>query len=252
MSRCSKRRGGAGPNRRGAFRLRLGLAYNPLTRLGNLGALWDFSKDVSVVLGNVDSVADQTGRGNTVSAPAAVNRPVYTAADADFAGQGTGTGDGVNDGLRRPAISMGAAFSPGTIIMVAKAVTSTAGDAYLSLGVNSTLLRENNALGNLETIQGTGVQVTTTRVLLRAHAIAYVCNGATIQQYIDGVPEGVAVAYVGATADGSSVGLFSRSDNPVLSPANVKIAFAAISMTALSASEMAAFGAYSRARFGTP
>lgn len=247
------RRLGAGPNRRGGcFRVASRRAYNPLVDLGVLGALWDFSVGFTTVGAGLDTLADQTGRGNLLAAPAGSNRPVFTASDSDFNGQSTGTGDGVNDGIRRVAISMGAAFSPGTIIMVAKAVTSTPGDAYLSLGVNSTLLRENNALGNLDTIQGTGVQVTTTRVLARAHAIAFVVNGATIQQYIDGVAEGPAVAYVGSTADGSSVGLFSRSDSPALSPANVKIAFAAISMTALTAAQMAAFGTYSRGRFGTP
>ncbi len=229
-----------------------GVAYNPLTALGVLGALWDFSVGVTPVSGGVDSILDQTGRGNTLTAPAATNRPAHTVSDADFNGNGTGTGDGTNDGIRKAAISLGGTFAPGSVILVCKAVTSTPGDAYLSLGVNSTLLRENNAFGNLETHQGTGLQVTTTRVLLRAHAIAFVADGANIQQYVDGVAQGAPTAYTGTTADGSSIGLFSRSDNPVLSPANVKIAFAAISLTALSAAQMAAFGAYSRARFGTP
>lgn len=246
------RRLGAGPNRRGGcFRVASRRAYNPLLDLGVLGALWDLSVGVTTVAGALDSIQD-LARSNVLTAPAAVNRPTYNASDPDFNGQACGVGDGANDGIRRAAISMGAAFSPGTIIVVAKAVTSTAGDAYLSLGVNSTLMRENNALGKLETIQGSGVQVTTTAVLTRAHVVAYVVNGATIQQYVDGAPQGAPVAYVGGTADGSSVGLFSRSDNPVLSPANVKIAFAAISMTALTAAQMAAFGTYSRGRFGTP
>lgn len=226
--------------------------YNPLAELGALGALWDFSVGVTPVSGEVDSIADQTGRGNTLTAPAAINRPVYTVSDADFNGNGTGTGDGTNDGIRRAAVSLGGAFAPGAIILVCKAVTATPGDAYFSMGVNSSLIRENAGTGVLETLQGTGSRVTSTAFLSRAHVIAYVADGANIQQYVDGAAQGAPIAYTGSTADGSSIGLFSRSDNPVLSPANVKIAFAAISLTALTAAQMSAFGAYSRARFGTP
>lgn len=247
------RRLGAGPNRRGGcFRLAQRRAYNPLLDLGVLGALWDFSAGVTPIAGGVDSILDQTGRGNTLSAPAAANRPAYTAADADFNGQASGTGDGANDGIRRAAISMGAAFSPGTVILVCKSVVATAGDTYMSMNLGSTMIRENSVAGVLETLQGTGVRVTSTAFLTRAHVIAMVADGANIQQYVDGVAQGATAAYTGTTADGSPIGLFSRSDNPVISSANVKIAFAAISLTALTAAQMAAFGTYSRGRFGTP
>lgn len=246
------RRLGAGPNRRGGcFRVASRRAYNPLLDLGPLGALWDFSAGVTPILGGVDSILDQSGRGNTLSAPAALNRPAYSVSDADFNSQGSATGDGIDDGVRRAAISMGAAFSPGTMILVAKMVTNISGRAWMSVGVNSSLLRE-STVGRLETIQATGVQTTTTTFLARAHVVAMVCDGSTIQQYIDGVPEGAPVAYVGATADGVSVGLFSRSDATVIAPANCKLAYAAISMAALTAAQMAAFGGYSRGRFGTP
>lgn len=226
--------------------------YNPLTQLGTLGALWDFSQGVTTVTGELDSILDQTGRGNTLTAPAAANRPVYSAADADFNSQGAATGDGTNDGIRKAAISLGGAFAPGTVILVCKAVTSTSSDAYFSMGANSTLIRENAGAGQLEIVQGTGSDLTVTTFQARAHALAVVFNGSTSQIYIDGAAEGAAVAYTGTTADGSAIGLFSRSDSPVIVPANVKIAFAAISMTALSAAEVAAFGTYSRGRFGTP
>jgi hypothetical protein len=172
--------------------------------------------------------------------------------DADFNGQPTGTGDGTTDYLRKAAISLDGAFAPGTLILVCKAVTSTSSDVYLSMGVNSTLVRENGGAGQLEIVQGTGSDLTVTTFQARAHALAVVFNGATSQIYIDGVAEGAAVAYTGTTADGTSVGLFARSDAGPVVPANVKIAFAAISMTALTAADMAAFGAYSRTRFGTP
>jgi hypothetical protein len=226
--------------------------YNPLTQLGTLGALWDFSLGVTTVSGGVDSILDQTGRGNTLTAPAAGNRPAYSAADADFNSQPTGTGDGTDDGVRKAAISLGSAFAPGTVILVCKAVTSTSGDAYFSMGVNSTIIRENGAGGQLEVIQGTGSDLTVTTFQARAHALAVVFNGSTSQIYIDGAAEGAAVAYTGTTADGVSIGLFSRSDNTAIAPANVKIAFAAVSMTALSVAQIAAFGTYSRTRFGTP
>ena len=225
--------------------------YNPLDELGTLGALWDFSVGVTDVGGGVDSILDQTGRGNTLTAPAAGNRPTYTVSDADFNGQSTGTGDGTDDGIRKASISMGGAFAPGTMILVAKQVTNTVSDAMMSVGANSSLIRE-AAAGTMQAIQGTGGQVTTTAFLARAHVIAFVANGATIQLYVDGVAEGAAVAYTGSTVDGSTVGLFSRSDSPGALPSNCKIAFAAISLTALSAAQMAAFGDYSRARFGTP
>lgn len=228
-------------------------SYSPLNELGTLGALWDFSVGVTPVSGGVDSILDQTGRGNTLTAPAATNRPTYTVSDADFNGQSTGTGDGTDDGIRKAAISLGGAFAPGTIILVCKAVTSTAGDAYFSMGVNSSLIRENAGTGVLETLQGTGSRVTSTAFLTRAHVIAYVANGATVQQYVDGAAQGAPVAYTGSTADGSSIGLFSRSDAPTIVPANVKIAFAAISLTALTAQQMSDFAVeYSRPRFGTP
>lgn len=227
-------------------------AYNPLTELGTLGALWDFSAGVTPVSGEVDSIADQTGRGNTLTAPAAINRPAYTVSDADFNGNGTGTGNGTNDGIRKAAISLGGTFAPGSVILVCKAVTSTSSDAYFSMGLNSTLIRENTVGGQLEVVQGTGSDLTVTTFLARAHVIGVVFNGSTSQIYVDGAAEGAAVAYTGTTADGVAIGLFSRSDAPTSVPANVKIAFAAISLTALSAAQMAAFGTYSRTRFGTP
>ena len=233
-------------------RRRGGAAYNPLTQLGTLGALWDFSVGVTPVSGGVDSILDQTGRGNTLTAPAAANRPAYTVSDADFNGQSTGTGDGASDGIRKAAISLGGAFAPGAIILVCKAVTSAVSDVYLSMGVNSTLIRENTIGGQLEVVQGTGSDLTVTTFQARAHVLGVVFNGANSQIYIDGVAEGAAVAYTGTTADGASIGLFSRSDSPVINSANVKIAFAAISLSTLSAADMAAFAAYSRTRFGTP
>lgn len=237
--------------RRNGFRGVGGAAYNYRTALGTLVAAWDFALGVSEVSGGVDSILDQSGRGNTLTAPAATNRPTYNTSDADFNGQPCGQGDGTDDGIRKAAISMGGAFAPGTVIAVAKMVTNTSGDTWFSLGTTNTMIRENTA-NRVEVLQGTGVRVSTTTFAARAHVVGLVADGSNLQLYIDGVAEGASTAYTGTTADGSSVGLFSRSDSPAITPANCKIAFAAISLTALSPQQMADFAKYARARWGTP
>lgn len=227
----------------------LGGGYSYLTQLGSLVAAWDFALGVTPVSGGVDSILDQSGRGNTLTAPAAANRPTYNAADADFNGQPCGEGNGTAHYLRDTAISMGAAFAPGTVILVAKMVTNTSSDAWFSMAVNSTLIRE-STVNRIETIQGTGSRTTTTTFAARAHVIALTVDGSNLQQYVDGVAEGAPAAYTGTTADGSATALFARSDGVV--PANCKIAFAAITLTALTAQQHADFATYARARWGTP
>lgn len=246
------RRPSAGPARRGGFR---GIGsiprYDYRTALGTLVAAWDFALGVSEVSGGVDSILDQSGRGNTLSAPAAANRPTYNTSDADFNGQPCGQGDGTDDGIRKASISMGAAFAPGTTLVVGKIVSSVAGRTWLSLGTTNTMVREN--AGNLmEALQGTAVRVSTTTFAARAHVIGLVSDGSSVQLYVDGTAQGTSTAYTGTTADGSSVGLFSRSDSPAITPASCKIAFAAISLSALTPQQMADFATYARARWGTP
>ena len=236
--------------RRNGFRGVGGAAYNYLTRLGTLVAAWDFAIGVTPVSGGVDSILDQSGRGNTLTAPAAANRPTYNTSDSDFNGQPSATGDGTNDWLRNTSISMGAAFGPGSVILVGKTVTTTANESWLSIATtNATNVRDAGA-NVMQAVQGTGTKTTTTTFAARAHVLGVVVDGSSIQLYVDGVAEGTSAAYTGATADGSAVSLFARSDGVVQS--NSKIAFAAISLTALSAQQMADFATYARARWGTP
>jgi hypothetical protein len=240
------------PGRRTGFRgIGGGASYNYLTQLGSLVAAWDFALGVTPVSGGVDSILDQSGRGNTLTAPAATNRPTYNVSDADFNGQPCGVGDGTDDGIRKASISMGAAFAPGTTIVVGKIVSTVAGRTWLSVGTTSTMVRENTA-SLMECIQGTGVRVSSTTFSARAHVIGLVSDGSNVQLYVDGAAQGAPAAYSGTTADGSSVGLFSRSDSPAITPASCKIAFTAITLTALSAQQMADFATYARARWGTP
>lgn len=222
--------------------------YNYLTALGNLVAAWDFARDVTPVLGGVDSILDQSGRGNTLTAPAAGNRPGYNVADADFNNQPCGVGDGTDDYLRNTAISMGAAWSPGSLLIVAKMVTNTSNEAWLSLST-ATQIRESTT-NRVNCLTGTGSFTTTTTFNARAHVVGFSANGSSFQTYVDGVAEGSPVAYTGTVADASAVALFARSDSVV--PANVKIAFAAITLTELSATQHANFATYARARWGTP
>lgn len=223
--------------------------YNYLTALGNLVAAWDFARDVTPVLGGVDSILDQSGRGNTLSAPGAGNRPTYNTSDPDFNGQPSATGDGTDDYLRDTAINMGAALSPGTVILVGKTVTTTANEPWLSINTNATLVRDAGA-NAIQAVQGTGSKTTTTTFAARAHVLGVVLDGSSLQLYVDGVAEGTSAAYTGTTADGTAVSLFARSDGVV--PANCSLAFAAISLTALSPQQMADFATYSRARWSTP
>lgn len=223
--------------------------YDYRTSLGTLVAAWDFALGVTEVSGAVDSILDQSGRGNTLGAPAAANRPAYTASDADFNNQPSATGDGTDDFLRDTAIDMGAAFAPGTIIVVAKIVSAGASEPLFSMNVNSTLVRDTGT-GTIQAIQGSGGKSTTTGFTAQAHVFGMVADGSTIQLYVDGVAEGTTAAYTGTTADGSAVSLFARSDGAA--PENCKIAFASISLTALSPAQMADFATYARARWGTP
>lgn len=223
--------------------------YNYLTRLGVLVAAWDFALGVTDVGGVVDSILDQSGRGNTLTAPGAASRPVYVGADAEFNHQPVGQGDGVNDTLRTAAISMGAAFAPGSIIVVGKIVTVGASKPWMSMATSTTLLRDTGT-GTIQGVQGTGSKATTTACAAAAHVVGMTVSGSYLQMYVDGLPEGTAAAYTGSTADGSAASLFNRSDSAV--PAAVKIAFAAITLTELSAQQMADFATYARARWGTP
>lgn len=234
--------------RRNGFRGVGGAAYNYRTALGNLVAAWDFALGVTPVSGGVDSILDQSGRGNTLTAPAAANRPTYNTSDSDFNGQPSATGDGTNDWLRDTSISMGASWSPGTIIVVGKMVTNTSNEWWLSLST-ATQVRESTT-NRLYLVTGTGSVTTTTTFAARAHVVAMVADGSSMQVYVDGVAEGSPVAYTGTVADGSAVALFARSDGVV--PSNSKLAFAAISLSALTPQQMADFATYARARWGTP
>lgn len=222
--------------------------YSYLTGLGSLVAAWDFALGVTPVSGGVDSILDQSGRGNTLSAPAAANRPTYNASDADFNGQPCGEGNGTAHYLRDTAISMGAAWSPGSLIIVAKMVTNTSNEAWLSLSI-ATQIRESTT-NRVNVVTGTGSFTTTTTFNTRAHVLGVSAAGSSFQVYVDGVAEGSPTAYTGTVADASPVALFARSDSIV--PANVKIAFAAVSLTVLTAQQHADFATYARARWGTP
>jgi len=225
--------------------------YDYLNRLGNLVACWDFAVGVTEDTedGGVASIADLSGRGNTLTAPGASNRPAYTPSNANFNGQPTGTGDGTDDSLLRSVMSFGAALGPASVLVVGKIEGSVVGEPFLSYRVNDVLVRE-GASQRVETFFMTGSRVTTTGVQARAHVIAEVADGSNLSLYVDGAQDGASTPYTGTVADGGALRLFARSDG--FGPANVTIAFAAISLSAWTPQQVADFGAYARVRWGTP
>lgn len=114
MSRCSKRRGGAGPNRRGAFRVpaRLPDIYGPAASAVILPrtAVWISQKGVAESGGFVDSWTSYLGGISCTLAQATAGfRPAYAAA-AGVGGRPLISTDGVNDHLFG-TITLGAAHA---------------------------------------------------------------------------------------------------------------------------------------------
>lgn len=227
-------------------------AYDYMTGLGTLSMVHDFAVgvDSTTTPGFITSITDRTANGNTLTAlGAGVTLPAYVAASANFNSQPTGLGDGVDDSLRRAATTLGGTFAPGTMILVAKLAANVNGRNAQTLGnagmrgTESTLARIGSVLG-ATTINGA------TSFLTAAHVLMAITDGATLSRYVDGVADGAPAAAATTVASGGAFGLFSAASAAGYS--NVEIAFSAVSLTALSAGQMAAFVAYAQGRWGTP
>ncbi len=112
MSRCSKRRGGAGPNRRGAFRLGASASiYSPAVSAAVLPrtAIWISQKNVTESGGFVDSWGSYLGGISATLSGAGIQRPAY-GASAGVGGRPLISFDGVDDNLSG-VITLGAAHT---------------------------------------------------------------------------------------------------------------------------------------------
>jgi len=227
------------------------LEYDYLVGLGSCAIVHDMAEGVTVVSGGIDAQLDQTANGNAITAATATVRPVYTASDAGFNGQPTGTGDGVDDVLRIASATLGAAtIGPGALIAVCKMVVNVNGRTAQCYGTGGTPWRHNESpASRLATTFGGTVVTDSTSFTTRARALISVADGAQLVRYVDGSAIGTPAAYVATLATGLAYTIFSFASPTSYS--NMTFAFAAMTRTGLTAAQAADFGQYSRERWGT-
>lgn len=135
MSRCSKRRGGAGPNRRGAFRLQSGLArfsFSPTESAVILpkSAIWISQQGVTAGTG-VSSWASYLGGLACTMVQATVGRQPAYSASGGVGGRPLITTDGVDDFIEGP-INKGDAWNNIEMGVAGRRVAfGTAGDTWI-------------------------------------------------------------------------------------------------------------------------
>lgn len=223
--------------------------YNYLTRLGTLVAAHDFALGVSSSGGVIDSIADQSGNGNTLTAAGGV-RPLINAADAQFNNQPTAEFDGVDDVLRIASATLGGTWGPGFIACVCRLVTNVNGDVVQSL--NTTGARHvESTTSRVASNFGATTVVSAESFTTGAHLLVSVADGTNLVRYVDGVASGTPAAFTGTVASGTAYALGATSAGTA-GFSNVKIALALVGRSALTAQQVADFGAYCRTRFGTP
>lgn len=247
MGREASRRFGERSGRRGGG----GFTYDYMTSLGQLAMVHDFGVAASVASsgGVIDSIADLSGNSNTLTAAAAA-RPAYSLADSEFAGQDCAICDGVDDVLRIASATLGGTMGPGALGIVLKLVSNVNGDVCQSY--NTTSFRHVEATtSRISSSFGASVITTADSFTARAHLLVSVADGTNLVRYVDGVAVGTPVAFTGTAASGSAYALGATSAGTA-GWSNVKIALAFMSLTALTAQQVADLGAYCRTRFGTP
>lgn len=151
---------------------------------GDYDAWYIAGKEGKLTSGAFNELADQSGKGNTLTQSTAANRPGYIAGGLNF--NGTMTFDGINDRLTR---ATGSNFTKGTgarsIFFVGNAFRSV-----LHLGMNPVADRQNLAWTSHSDTGGTGVTLSATNSSNASYSIKK--DSSTINKYIIGQTQNTA------------------------------------------------------------
>lgn len=223
--------------------------YNYLTSLGVLCMAHDFALGVSSSGGVIDSIADQSGNGNTLTAAGGA-RPLLNAADAQFNNQPCAEFDGVDDVLRIASATLGGTWGPGWLAVVCRLVANVNGDVVQSIA-NTSARHAESTTSRVASNFGATTVIDSTSFTTGAHLIVSVADGTNLVRYIDGTASGTPSAYTGTIATGAAYALGATSSGAA-GFSKVKIALALVGRSALTAQQAALLGDYCRTRFGTP
>lgn len=109
----------------------------------------------------VDSILSTTGTGNEIAAPAASNRPAYSASDAGFNDQPAASGDGSSDYLRDAAYSFGGNPSAWALFDVTRIDGFSAGEAFAQYSQGGVAVRLRMNTGPVAQLTGSGTGIVT-------------------------------------------------------------------------------------------
>lgn len=213
--------------------------------------VYDAALGRTLVGSDLDQWASQGTGGNTMLAPAAANRPLYTASDADFGGEPSITFDGASEYMLVSAASMGGAlsrFAAGGCWRIDAAVAN--GDYLVSYGNVATLRVSVGAGVPFITMNATNAIATTnsrssTRCLSGAGTY-----GTSQAVYVSGTSE--ASAAIGGTTIADSQGLSIGGSVTGTATAPVKVALVVVGVSAAAVAVRAQLDldAYCKWRFG--
>jgi len=171
--------------------------------------LYDAARGITLSGADVDAWADQSGRGNDLSAASAGVRPLLNVSDAQMNGQPSVEGDGASEWLRRAVMSLSGTLSNLTVFVVMKLVTNVNGRAAWTMN-NTTLSFGEITVGRISSRVVTNTVISSTNLGTATVIAEMHYNGTTHSLLINGVSEGTPAAQTGTIASGLRLSLFAN------------------------------------------
>ena len=242
LARASARRPGVGMQRRNGCRGIGGRVEIPFPTLSNLVGRYRADLGITLVGGDVDAWADQSGAGNHLSAPAAGARPLYVSSGFNGTGYPYLEFDGTAERLTRAAMAWGGATTAYTYAFILQIVTASGTDI---LGqYNAAFPYFPCVADGKQSMNDNGAVSTTTSDIRTPELLVMTKGGGTQRVYIGETQEDSDANATAGEADGGSISIGAQSSGANFT--NVRIAEIVLQRSSITAAERSALYAYAR------